>query len=565
MIRDQVTTLVKQALEAVGIDDTPHLVRIPNEDFGDYSINVALKNARKMGKSPDQLSSDIIEHITRNQDVQGISSQFSLSSLNGFINITLSPSLLLQNLKQAIEQPKTDKTILVEYGQPNTHKSPHIGHLFSYVYGESLARILEAAGNKVIRANYQGDIGLHVAKCLWSAKKHADEIQSLTDATERMQYLQTKYQEGATAYEENEEAKKEIDQLNKELYVGADSSLMSLWKETRQWCVDYYQTFEKGLGITYDRSYFETEIADLGKKIVTDNIPTVFQESESATIFPGENFGLHTRVFINRFGNPTYEGKELGLAFQKKEDFTFDQSITTTASEQNEYMKVVYKAIEQIDADLASKLFHIGFGMIQLSSGKMSSRTGNIITAFSLVDDVAGAIQEAFQSSASDARHIGLGAIKYAFLKSDARANKTFDIKTSIAKEGDSGPYLMYTYVRTKGIQNNPDIKHLNDVSNEQWGSVLNNYAPVAEELALLRLLPQFGEVLEQAAATYAPHHLAHFTFEVAQAFNHFYQECPIAKADTEVQMVRLAIVKKTAIILQESLRLLGIETIDAM
>ncbi len=557
MIRDQVTALVKQALQAVDIDDTPHLTHPANPDFGDYATNVALKHAKRLGKKPSDLASEIITKIPDDALIQ------TATQVNGFINLTLSPTVLLNDLKEEHDRPKTNKTILVEYGQPNTHKSPHIGHLFSYVYGESLARILEAAGNTVIRANYQGDIGLHVAKCLWSVRKHTLS-DSTSNSNDRMLFLQKCYQEGATAYEDDEAAKKEIDQLNKDLYIVSDTELMSLWKETRQWCVDYYQTFEQRLGIKYDRSYFETEIADLGKQIVTDNTPAVFQESDGATIFPGEDYGLHTRVFINRFGNPTYEGKELGLAFQKKEDFTFDQSITTTASEQNEYMKVVYKAIEQINPELSAKLLHIGFGMIQLSSGKMSSRTGNIITAFSLVDDVTGAIQEAFQSTAPDAKHIGLGAIKYAFLKSDARANKTFDIETSIAKEGDSGPYLMYTYVRTQGIVNNTELAHLNDVS-DKWGSVVKTYEPTPEETTLLRLLPQFDEIIEQAALTYAPHHVAHFAFEVAQAFNHFYQQCPIAKADEDVQIVRLAIVKKTADIISKSLRLLGIKTIKTM
>lgn len=558
MIRDQVTALVKQALQAVNIDDTPHLTHPANPDFGDYATNVALKHAKRLGKKPSDLASEIIAKLPNDALIQ------NAIQINGFINLTLSPTLLLNDLKKAPDPKKTSKTILVEYGQPNTHKSPHIGHLFSYIYGESLARILEAAGNTVIRANYQGDIGLHVAKCLWSVRKQSETVQTLSDATERMQFLQHCYQDGATAYEDDEAAKKDIDQLNKDLYIASDTELMSLWKETRQWCVDYYKVFEEQLGIAYDRSYFETEIADLGKQVVTDNTPAVFQESDGATIFPGEDYDLHTRVFINRFGNPTYEGKELGLAFQKKEDFPFDQSITTTASEQNEYMKVVYKAIEQINPELSSKLFHIGFGMIQLSSGKMSSRTGNIITAFSLVDDVTTAIKDTFQSSLSDAKHIALGAIKYAFLKSDARANKTFDIETSIAKEGDSGPYLMYTYVRTQGIRNNTELTHLNDVS-DKWGSVVEAYEPVSEEVALLRLLPQFPEIVEQAAATYAPHHIAHYAFELAQAFNHFYQECPIAKADTATQQVRLAIVTKTAHILKESLRLLGIETIDTM
>lgn len=558
MIRDQVAALLKSALQAVSIDDSPHLTHPSNPDFGDYSTNIALKHAKNKKQSPIELAESILKGIPENDILD------KTSQVNGFINLTLKPKTLLHNLHSNDSCTKTNKTILIEFGQPNTHKSPHIGHLFSYIYGESLARILEAAGSKVIRANYQGDIGLHVAKCLWAYRKNMPEIEPAT-LTEKMSFLQMCYQTGATSYEEQDEAKKEIDQLNIDLYNAEDEELMNLWSTTRNWCVEYYARFEKDLGITYDRSYFETEIASEGKQMVLQNTPNVFRQSDGATIFVGEDFGLHTRVFINRFGNPTYEGKELGLAFQKQEDFAFDHSITTTASEQNEYMKVVYKAIEQIDPALAGKMEHIGYGMITLSSGKMSSRSGNIITAFSLVEDVTREITNTFGSAAEDARAIAFGAIKYAFLKSDAQANKTFDTKTSIAREGDSGPYLMYTYVRTRGILNNETIKHLNDVSENEWGTVIDSYVPQPEEMALLRLLPQLNEVVEQAAETRSPHLIAHFAFEVAQAFNHFYQSCPIAKADTTEQMVRVQMVKQASAVLQLSLRLLGIDTIEKM
>ena len=451
----------------------------------------------------------------------------------------------------------------MEFGQPNTHKLPHIGHLFSYIYGESMARILQYQGNTVYRANYQGDIGLHVAKCLWQLlKDDADGTVPRDKALEeRVQYLQKCYQVGATAYEENDHAKQEIDQLNKKIYAD-DPEVHAVWQETRQWSLDFYTQLETRLGISYDKKYFETMSAPLGKQAVLDNVGKVFVEDEGAIIFRGEDYGQHTRVFINKFGNPTYEGKDTGLIQLKMKDFDFDLSLTSTAVEQKKYWDTVNTACELMFPELKGKLGHIDFGMINLSTGKMSSRTGNIIDAIGLLEMVKEEIRQAFeQKDKTTIESVSQASIKYSFLKSEVYKNKAFDLKSSISKEGDSGPYLLYTYVRTKSILEKAGLEtgELSDVT------PVPDQELTPEESALIRKLYQLPEVVALSAQQYSQHTIAKYLFDVAQLFNLFYQKNPILKADDTAKKTRLLITKATSNILNQGLHLLGIQTVEKM
>ncbi|MBI1863127.1 arginine--tRNA ligase [Candidatus Microgenomates bacterium] len=560
MIRDKVAVLLQQAIAKTGIEDSAIALAHPaNPEHGDFSTSIALKYAKKRGVSPMELAQQIANHIEKGTLISTIE-----VIKPGFINLHLSQEILINEMKHIQSdspygQGKQDKKVVVEYGQPNTHKLPHIGHLFSYVYGESLSRIFAYQGNTVIRANYQGDIGLHVAKCLYAYISRKPE--GTLSLHEKVQLLQTCYQTGSEAYENDVDAREEIDAINKALYHEQDADLIKIWKETRSWSVQYYDEFQKSLGIVYDRSYFETDTWKIGKELVETSIGTVFERSQNAVIFRGEDHGLHTRVFINKHGNPTYEAKELGLYAAKMRDLApFDLSITTTASEQNEYFKVIFKAVEQLFPQNPGTYKHLGYGMINLTSGKMSSRTGEIVGAVQLVEMTTELIKSAFDMQDSSlALSVAHAAIKYSFLKSDPFKNMTFDLEKSIARDGDSGPYLLYTYVRTQSILRqaaaNEQIS-LNDV----YGGVLNT-----EERAILQLLHQFPEVIETAAQQYMPSVIATYLFTLAQSYNLFYQKHQVLKADDAQKALRLAITSRVGIILKSGLRLLGIETVEKM
>ncbi len=555
MIKDEILSLLRDSLKKNGVEAREFNLQHPaNTQHGDYSSNVALIHANQLKKQPFELAQSIKDSIAQSELLEKVTVEKP-----GFINFFLSEKALLEKLEEvngsSVDKKRSiaKKTVLLEYGQPNTHKTPHIGHLFSYIFGESLARILEYTGNKVIRANYQGDVGLHVAKCLHQVKAKSKQVKELKSLSDKIAFLQQCYQEGSTLYEEDKRIQAEIDKLNQKIYH-RDPEITKLWNETRKWCLDFFQQFEKTLGIKYDKYYFESETAERGKEIVEKHVGDIFAKSDEAIIFKGEQYGLHTRVFITKFGMPTYEAKDIGLN-ELKSRLDFDLSIVTTANEQNEYYKVVTKVSELIFPKLKGKLKHLGFGLIQLKTGKMSSRTGKIIDAFGVVDLTEDAIKKQYDIDQQLAQTIGLAAIKYSFLRSDAYKNIVFDLEKSIAREGDSGPYLLYTYVRTQSI--------LGKTSSFKAPNVRVELNP--EEKNLLRSIYRFPEIIEAAVERYSPHLVATYLFQLSQSFNFFYQKHSVLKADESTKQFRLALTQAVGKTIKEGLYLLGIETVKKM
>ncbi len=560
-----------------------------NEAFGEYATNLAMVLARDLKIDPYTLAEQLIHHLPSDELIESYQ-----AVRPGFINIQLRPQYYWQEVTTILET-KNDygrkiskeiahrqsadpsatpfQEVLFEFGQPNTHKIPHIGHLYSYCYGESCVRLLTAVGNQVHRANYQGDIGLHVAKCLWGYRNSGLDQQQQEKAKpldsfsleERVQLLQTSYQAGAIAYEENPESKTEIDLLNRDLYSQEDQELMELWHTTRQWSLDYYKSFEQRIGASFDRYYLESELIDEAVSIITSHTPQIFTEDEGAYIFKGEPYGLHTRVFLNRFGNPTYEAKDVALAKKKAEEFSFDRSVVTTGNEQNEYWAVVKQAIELVWPEYAGKIKQIGYGMVNLTTGKMSSRTGQIVTAVSLIEMVKDRVREYIQANRDYpadeiefiAERVAIGAIKYSFLRSSAGKNIAFDLESSVAFDGNSGPYLQYTYARCQSVW-----QKASTTARDRLNS--SNKLPAAKlepaEQSLLRFFARYPEVVNQAAISYAPHVLCQYLFELAQRFSIFYSNHQIVSDDPAVTDQRLQLTAATAQILKNGLELLGIE-----
>lgn len=558
MIAAKIQSLLQDALSTLSLRETEIPLSHPvNLQHGDYASSITLKVAKSLKKDPLVLAHEIVKNIPQNDFVEKVS-----VAPPGFINITLSKAILFKELAAIIKEGKNygrkksiHKTVLVEYGQPNTHKVPHIGHLFGYVFGETLSRMLDFEGYSVKRLNYQGDIGPHVAKCLYVVKKNRAKADHLETTAEKVRFLQECYQEGSRLYEKGGEFKREIDELNKQIYEKSPD-IVKLWEETRGWCLDLYKEFEHKLGITYDKYYFESVTTALGKTLVEEAVGRVFEKSEGAIVFRGEKHNLHTRVFITKHGNPTYEGKEIGLNSLKQKDFTFDISLVATAVEQSEFHRVVAKASQLLFPALSGRMTHIGYGMINLKEGKMSSRSGRIVDAFSLLARVTEEIQETYQAAPELSEKIALAAIKYSFLKSEYRKNIVFDIEKSLAKEGDSGPYLLYTVVRTLSIL--AKEKH-------EKGSIPHDITLNDVELTLLRSLYRFPEVVEKATRAFAPHLIIEFLYQLARNYNLFYQSSPILSSGGEVKNFRLTLTQGVAHILRNGLSLLGIETVERM
>ncbi len=561
MIKDRLEEDLKAVLKELGIESSDIVLHSSQKNgFGDYSSNVALQQSKQNSDSQKHSSIEIAKKIV--DRVQDAGESFSyLDKVEvagpGFINFYIKDQVLVKELAELEIFPKNQpaKKILVEYGHTNPLKEVHIGHLRTFILGEAVSRIFEGMGNQVFRANYQGDIGLHIAKAIWGVKKLGLPSEQL-DSQARAKFMGSSYAEGNQSYEKDPEAKDEIDQINKGLYL-KDPNLMEIYKLTRDWSLEYFEPIYALLGIKYDRCFFESEVYEKGKELVLSNVPQIFEESQGAVIFPGEKYGLHSRVFITNSGNPTYEGKELGLGELEYQTFNYDTAIHVVAHEQAGYFEVVFKALEQLFPYLKGKKQHLSYGLVDLKEGKMSSRTGNVITVDDLYKVVLEKVRETMKDSGKEidqevARQVAIGAIKYSYLKVSPTPNMIFDLEDSVSLHGDSGPYLQYTYARIQSILNNSseEVDYPND-------TVLD-----PEERVLLVKLNQFSEVA-LAASQFRPNLICEYLAELAQSYNLFYQKHRVI--GSEKQDFRLALTKSVGEVIKVGLNTLGIETPQKM
>lgn len=601
---------IQQALKTLDIEysEAIHLEHPADPTHGDYSTNIAMKLFPTVGKeqgytNPRSFAQAIADKISNsNPPASGQISKVEVAG-PGFINFTLSNEWLSEQLDviHTSEQyghniQNKDQKIIVEFTDPNPFKEFHIGHLYSNTVGESIARLLESTGATVRRVCYQGDVGMHVAKSLWGCVFLELEIQSSNDfpdesfdfkklteqldikmnttsLNDKVKFLGKSYAKGASMYEEDDLAKQQMQTLNKRIF-SKEENIMSLYNLTKQWSLDYFDEIYKRLGTNFEKLYFESEVADEGKQIVLEHLNDgIFEKSDEAIIFPGSKHGLHDRVFINSIGLPTYEAKELGLAPTKYRDWTYDKSIIITGNEINDYFKVLLKALSLVNPELADRTTHLSHGMVRLPEGKMSSRTGKILTGEWLLDEAKKSILEIMKNSKLElteteiteiSEKITIGAIKWALLKQSIGGNIAFSLDESISFEGNSGPYIQYTFARTQSI-----LKKATGHSSQAIKYTIQNtqYKPNSEELAILRTIYQFPEVVSQAASEYSPHLVATYLFNVAQTFNSFYAKHSVLGEDVAEDTKRFRLQLTTAVgrVLKNGLELLGIQAPEKM
>jgi arginyl-tRNA synthetase len=550
-IRALVASSIKDLFD---VDEEVELTR-PSEQFGDFATNVALKLAAKLDRNPREIAEALAQSLRSPQiarvEVAG----------PGFINITHTDEALLDTLNHEHSKPLRGKKLLVEYSDPNPFKPLHAGHLYTTIVGDTIARLIENAGAETIRLNYGGDVGLHVGRSLWAIIKvlggdYPDKLNEIPEA-ERPVWLGQRYVEGNTAYEQDETAKQEIINVNKGVYdIHArrdhESPFAQIYWITRQWSYDYFAELYKQLEVKpFDRFIPESEVTPLGLQTVKDQLKNgIFEESDGAVIFDGEKHGLHTRVFINSEGLPTYETKDVGLSLTKWRDYQFDNSIIITGNEQAQYMQVVLKAIEQFAPEPALRTTHLTHGLIKLKGGiKMSSRKGNVVMAVDILE-AARQASEAGVTQASE--ETVLAAVKYAFLKNRIGGDIIYNPDESVALEGNSGPYLQYAHARARSILRKSDLTLL---------AVYGALQP--DERSLVRRISMFQEVVLQATDELMPHHIATFLYELSQEFNRFYEKNRVIGDERE--RLRLGLVKTYADTLKDGLDLLGIHAPEEM
>jgi arginyl-tRNA synthetase len=593
----------------------------PNaESWGDYASNVCMMVSKQLDQSPMEIAKNVSYRVLTQLDLLTKSDE-DVSPVEkvtfeapGFINFTLSHNWLLGQLKTRTyntDNPAEDNNIgrfrankvLFEYTDPNPFKVFHIGHLMSNAIGESLSRLYEFSGAQLRRVNYQGDVGMHVAKSVWGfiKKMETDQVtlEDLEQKTlkERVTFMGEAYALGASEFKKDPEVQKEMQDLNAQLFVIAQDMLIESkdWKpivdykkfvpdqtkydisfvkdiylKGRAWSLADFEDFYVKLGTKFDDYYFESLVGEYGWQLVSQYLKEgIFEENQGAVIFNGDSFGLHNRVFLNSHGLPTYEAKDLGLALLKFEDFNYDLSFIVTANEVNEYFKVVLKALSQFNPDIAKKTNHIGHGMMVLPSGKMSSRTGEVVTGMSLMRETQDMLLEKIEAGDSNltseekeliSSQLAVGAIKYSILKHGIGKNIVYEKDKSVEVTGDTGIYLQYTHARAASVLNGaPEWEY--DYSTILYNLKEKTLQLEQKEISLLRHLQKFDDNVNLAVDNFAPSTLCTYLFELAQHFNTFYNDLSILSAETEMQRnLRLQLTKQVKDILVVGLWLLGIE-----
>lgn len=570
-MNERITTILRDVVqELFGVEPVVLLER-PDEQFGDVTTNVAMKLAKELQRPPRDIAQEIAEKLQSFEmfDDVGVAGP-------GFVNMTFSDEALMSLC--SIESPTFLNGIktVVEYSCPNYFKELHTGHLYQTIAGDVIARLLEQAGAKVYRTNFGGDVGLHVAKCIFGMLYDADELPESVDGyndclnalhtkmqhmneDQRTPFIATSYVTGSKLYEEDDAAKGHIELLNKRLYAAVkqpssdefSTALAKVHQLGRQWSKEYFVSMYKTLQVhQFDAYYPESTTEARGVEIVEKN-KSLFEESDGAIVFKGEDHGLHTRVFITNKQLPTYETKDLGLIFTEQDDYHFDRRILITGNDQSEYMKVVWKVADLIKPGINDKMTHVVNGIVKFGDGKkMSSRTGNVTTA----TDVLRSVREAVGNSGDEERdtNIYLGAVKYEFLKHRLGGDMAFDPNESVAIEGNSGPYLQYAHARARSIVAKSDEKPAQHVMNLD-----------ASERSLARKLTEFNDVVEQSARELAPHYICTYLYELAQIFNRFYEKTKVIDSEREAE--RIFLVTHYANVLKHGLNILGIHAPDSM
>lgn len=570
MVMNELKTLLQKALkELLPSGRIDFSVEVPQDTtHGDYSSNIAMAMFRVFAKSVEGHVGEVSFATTQNQqrhwkNPQELAKTFVEKLLEekpdwiekievagpGFINFFISRVYLLENTKKTHEKEYgvsnilSGKKILTEYTDANPFKEMHIGHLMSNAIGESVSRLLSANGAEVKRSTYQGDVGMHIAMAIWSMKNNNT---SLWEA----------YADGVKHAKENEEVTQNVKEINKKIYEKSDDEINSLYEKGRKESLEKFEEIYKRIGTHFDFYFFESEVAPIGLALVEKN-KELFEEGEGgAVVYKGEEKGLHTRVFVNSEGLPTYEVKELGLFKEKLNRWNPDTLVVLTGNEITEYFKVVKSAASEIYElkDIAENTHHIGHGMLRLSTGKMSSRTGNVITAESLLNDVSEKLKDRINDEQLR-DDVAVSAVKYSMLKQEARKDIVFDFEKSLSFTGDSGPYLQYTHARCKSLL----------AKGGEEGITPSEKVPTDTTLSIERTLLHFPEVIEKAGKEHAPHHLCSYLRELAATFNSFYGEGAIVEKGNEESVYKLFVVAATANVLAEGLSLLGIQAPDKM
>ncbi len=554
-------------------------------DFeGDFTI-VTFPLVKQLKKNPELIGQELGGALTAQTDFVE-----SYNTVKGFLNLKIKNQFFIENLKSVSENldqiQKKNETVMVEYSSPNTNKPLHLGHIRNNLLGFSVSKILEEAGFDVIKTQVINDRGIHICKSMlaWEKFGNGETPESTNLKGDKLvgnYYVEfdKHYKKEISDLKENgiseEEAKKQapiIVEAQEMLmdWEKGDEKVRNLWEMMNSWVYEGFNQTYKRLGVDFDQMQYESKTYLLGKDLIQEGLNKgVFYQKEDTSIWCDlTDVGLDEKLLIRSNGTAVYMTQDLGTAVQRFKDNDIQKLIYTVGNEQDYHFQVLFEILKKLGYSWANQLYHLSYGMVELPDGKMKSREGTVVDA----DDL---MQEMYETAKSKAQElgklenlseeekeisyetVGMGALKYFMLKVDPKKKMLFNPAESIDFNGNTGPFIQYTYARIQSLLSKAALQK-NEISDEVE---LNEF-----EKELIILLSNYKEVIQKSAETLSPAHVANYVYEVVKSYNSFYQNNPILNNENEnVKNFRLQISDLTAQTIKKSLSLLGIGTVNRM
>jgi len=604
-IEEQITVAALAAVKELYGTEVPEKMIQLQKTRSDFEGNLTLVTfplLKTSHKKPEDTAQDLGEYLKKNCKAVA-----DFNVVKGFLNLVIAQAAwtgLLNDInadEKFGEKRVTDESplVMIEYSSPNTNKPLHLGHVRNNLLGWSLAQIMEANGNKVVKTNIVNDRGIHICKSMlawlkWGngitpeqAGKKGDHLIGdfyvLFDKhyKEECKQLQEQYEkEGMTADEAKEKAEHEAplikeahDMLVK--WEANDPEIRALWEKMNNWVYAGFDETYKAMGVGFDKIYYESNTYLVGKKKVEEGLAKgLFIRKEDNSVWADlTDEGLDQKLLLRKDGTSVYMTQDIGTAEMRFNDFPIDKMIYVVGNEQNYHFQVLSILLDRLGFKWGKDLVHFSYGMVELPNGKMKSREGTVVDA----DDLVASMIENAKSLSEDkvnklegiteeekneiARIVGMGALKYFILKVDARKNMLFNPEESIDFNGNTGPFIQYTYARIRSILRKAEAQNIT------LPASLNDDAPLNDkEIALIQKLNDFGAAVAQAGIDYSPSGIANYCYELTKEFNQFYHDYSILNADTEAEKItRLMIAKNVAKVIKNGMALLGIEVPERM
>jgi arginyl-tRNA synthetase len=563
MSREAVVNLLSNELKShLKKEDIEKLLEIPpSSELGDYAFP-CFSLAKIFKKNPIEIAKDLANKLKPSKDIEKI--QATGAYINFFINPVYFADQVLKIKESYGKSKATKEKIMVEFASPNTNKPLHLGHLRNMSIGESISRVLELNGKKVIRANLNNDRGVHICKSMLSYKLFGKGKTPSSEKIKSDHFIGDYYVMFSQKSKENPQLEQEAQGMLVKWEAG-DKEVRSLWKKMNTWALDGFKETYSLFGIKFDKEYYESEIYDKAREIVDLGLKKkVFTKREDgAVIINLEKENLGEKVILRADGTSIYITQDLYLAKLKDEEFKLDGSIYVVANEQNYHFQVLLAVLKKLGFSFSDNLHHLSYGMVNLPEGRMKSREGTVVDADDLIQETQNLARKELESRyklskselESRSLKIALAAIKYSLLKIDIAKDMIFNPNEAISFEGDTGPYLQYSYARASSIlKKSLESKKLK-----------NNKVTKLEvsEIALIKELLAFPQKVEESSLHLSPHIIANYTFSLAQKFSDFYHNCPVI--GSENASFRLDLVRKFRLVMSSSLSLLGIDVIEEM